>query len=82
MTELRLKLLYDARMLVKRNKLKGAWAQHGNVMVLPTEGGPKAVYNHKNLRLISGLDYYGDIDSDSVELVDQLDILSDSSNSF
>ncbi len=79
LTEFRLKLLYDARMLVKRNKLKGAWSQHGNVMVLPTEGGPKPVYNHQDLRLISGLDYYGDSDSDDIELDDQLDMLSNSS---
>ena len=68
-----------ARMLVKRNKLKGAWSQYGNVMVLPTEGGPKAVYNYKDLRLISGPDYYGDSDSYDIEQDDQLDILSDSS---
>ncbi len=57
-----MKLFHDTRILVKKRKLRAAWSQHGNVMVLPENGGPKAVYNYRDLRDIAGLDYYGDCD--------------------
>ena len=46
----RQKLLFDARQLVKRNKLKGAWTQSGNIMILRHEGGPIPVMCHDDLR--------------------------------
>ena len=46
----RQKLLFDVRQLVKRKKLKGAWTQNGNVMILKHEGGPIPVMSHDDLR--------------------------------
>ncbi len=68
LTEFRLKLFHDARILVKKKKLRAAWSQHGNVMVLQENGGPKAVYNHSDLRAKAGLDYFGDSDSISIHM--------------
>ncbi len=48
----RQKLLFDARHLMKRKKIKGSWTQGGNVMILPNEGGPLPVYTHDDLRRI------------------------------
>ncbi len=55
LTEYRLKLLYDARQLVKRRKLKAAWSQYGNIMVLKTDNTLKAVFNYEDLRRASGM---------------------------
>ena len=58
LTEFRLKLLFDTRTFVKKNKLKGAWTQNGNVMVLTDHGGPRPIYNNRDLRTASGIDTY------------------------
>ena len=50
LTIYRQKLLFDARQLVKRKKLKGAWTQNGNVIILKQEGGPIPVMSHDDLR--------------------------------
>ncbi len=78
LTEFRQKLLYDARMLVKRKKLKGAWSQHGNIMVLTDTGKPSAIFNYRDLRIKSGTDFYEDATSDQMDL-DELDLCSDNS---
>ncbi len=67
LTGFRSKLLYDARMLVRKKKLKGAWSQLGNIMVLRENEKPCAIYNYHDLRKSSGLDFYEDDDSDLVE---------------
>ncbi len=41
LTEYRQKLLFDARKMVKCGKIKGAWSQHGNIMILRNEGGQR-----------------------------------------
>ncbi len=80
LTVFRQKLLYDARILVKKGKLKGAWAQNGNIMVLVEQSKPKAVYNYRDLRKISGLDFYESSSSISDQFMDdELDFLSQSS---
>ncbi len=53
LTEFRQKLLYDARQKVKCGKLKGAWCQHGNIMVLKSEGKPCAVKDYNDLRALT-----------------------------
>ena len=58
LTEFRMKLLYDARTLVKKKKRKGSWSQHGNVMVLKDNGRPKPVYNYNELQAASGTGIY------------------------
>ncbi len=51
LTEFRKKLLYDARQLAKREKLKAAWSQEGNIMVLKnTQEKPLAISTHEDLR--------------------------------
>ncbi len=53
LTEFRKKLLYDARQLAKREKLKAAWSQEGNIMVLKnTQEKPLAISTHEDLRKI------------------------------
>ncbi len=84
LTEFRQKLLFDSRMLVKRKKLKGAWSQHGNVMILRENGGPKAIYNYHDLRISSGVETY-DYDtgnSDQLEEDDTLDVETASCSTF
>ncbi len=50
LTEARAKLFYDARQLIKRNKLFGAWSQNGNIMVKVMEhDNPLAIRNHQDL---------------------------------
>ncbi len=73
LTDFRQKLLYDARMLVRRKKLKAAWAQCGNVMVLMDQGGPHAVYNYQELRIHSGMEYYDDVSNDVTDQLDDYD---------
>ncbi len=80
LTEFRQKLLYDARMLVKKRKLKGAWAQHGNVMVLPENSKPSAVYNYHDLRMKSGPHNLGEDRSDLMDQ-DDMDSISDTTYS-
>ncbi len=47
-------------------------------MILPEQGKPKAVHNHTDLRIISGLEPYGSsIDDQTMD--DELDFLSGSS---
>ncbi len=75
LTEFRQKLLYDARLLVKKKKLRGAWSQHGNIMVLPENTKPSAIYNYRDLRIKSGLDNFGDNTSDLMEQ-DDIDSVS------
>ena len=67
LTEFRSKLLYDARMLVRKRKLRGAWSQSGNIMVLPLNEKPCAIYGYCDLRKSSGMDFYGDTDSEHHE---------------
>ncbi len=67
LTAFRSKLLYDARVLVHKRKLKGAWSQSGNIMVLRENEKPCAIYSHSDLRKSSGLDFYVDIDSEHLE---------------
>ncbi len=83
LTEFRQKLLYDARMLVKRKKLKGAWSQHGNVMVLTDMGKPSAIFNYSDLRVRSGTDPLRDVSSDELDETQDsdLDLYSDMSRS-
>ncbi len=53
LTEFRKKLLYDARQLAKREKLKAAWSQEGTIMVLKnTQERPLAISTHEDLRKI------------------------------
>ncbi len=53
LTEFRQKLLFDARQKVKCGKSKGAWCQHGNIMVLKSEGRPTAIKDHNDLRALT-----------------------------
>ncbi len=76
LTEFRLKLLFDARAFVKKNKLEGAWTQNGNVMVLADHGGPKPIYNHRDLRVASGIDTFGECSSDTM-IGDNIGTISD-----
>ena len=71
LTEFRSKLLYDARMLVRKRKLKGAWSQSGNIMVLPENEKPCAIYSYRDLRTASGMDFYEDTDINSEHLEDE-----------
>ena len=69
LTEYRQKLLYDARQLAKRMKLKAAWSQYGNIMVLKKDNGLKAISTYEDLRVASGMypvedsDYQDDVES-------------------
>ncbi len=60
LTNFRSKLLFDAHMLVRRKKLKGAWSQSGNIMVLRENEKPCAIYCYNDLRKYSGMDFYGE----------------------
>ena len=62
LTEFRQKLLFDARQVTKSGKIKGAWSQHGNVMILKKEGGPIAINNYEELRAASGIPGYAESD--------------------
>ncbi len=76
LTNFRSKLLFDARMLVRKKKLKGAWSQSGNIMVLQENAKPRAIYCYDDLRKSSGMDFYGeDTDLEHTD-VDELDSVS------
>ena len=66
LTEFRLKLLFDARTFVKKKRLRGAWTQNGNVMVLTDHGGPRPVYTHRDLRTTCGVDIYDEGSTDNL----------------
>ncbi len=53
LTEFRQKLLFDARQKVKCGKIKDAWCQHGNIMVLKLEGGPTCIKDYNDLRALT-----------------------------
>ena len=40
--------------MAKHKLIKGAWSQHGNIMILRNEGKPIAVNDYKELRCASG----------------------------
>ncbi len=69
LTEYRQKLLYDARQLAKRMKLKAAWSQYGNIIVLKKDNGLKAISTYEDLRVASGMypvedsEYHDDVES-------------------
>ncbi len=79
LTEYRQKLLYDARQLVKRQKLKAAWSQFGNIIVLDNESGLKAVSNYDELRSVAGMNYIDAEYLDDAEPNIDSDKLSDNS---
>ena len=62
LTEFRQKLLFDARQVAKSGKIKGAWSQHGSIMILKKEGGPNAINNYEELRAASGIPGYVESD--------------------
>ncbi len=62
LTEYRQKLLYDARQVAKSGKIKGAWSQHGNIIILKKEGGPTVVNDYSELRTKSGVPGYDAIE--------------------
>ncbi len=65
LTESRAKLFYDARQMVKRNKLYGTWSQQGNIMVKVKENdNPCVIQNHHDL---ASKTRYVTFDSDSIE---------------
>ncbi len=65
LTEARAKLFYDARQMVKRNKLYGTWSQNGNIMVKVKENdNPCVIQNHQDL---ASKTRYVTSDSDSIE---------------
>ncbi len=65
LTESRAKLFYDARQMVKRNKLYGTWSQNGNIMVKVKENdNPCVIQNHQEL---ASKTRYVTSDSDSIE---------------
>ncbi len=67
LTESRAKLFYDARRMVRRNKLHGTWSQNGSIMVKVKENdNPCAIHNHQEL---ASLMRYVTSDSDSIESV-------------
>ncbi len=66
LTEFRQKLLYDARQLAKREKLKAAWSQEGNIMVLKdTNTRPVAITTHDDLRRLVDPQLWQDDDESS-----------------
>ncbi len=70
LTELRAKLFYDARRLVKRNKLFGTWSQNGSIMIKVTENdNPCVIRNHQELR--SKIQYVA-FDSESIEDMEEV----------
>ncbi len=51
----RAKLFHDARKMKKQGRLHATWTQYGNIMVKRTsEDQPKAVYDHSDLRTLTG----------------------------
>ena len=67
LTESRAKLFYDARRMVRRNKLHGTWSQNGSIMVKVKENGnPCAIHNHQELAILMR---YVTFDSESIESV-------------
>ncbi len=74
LTEFRQKLLYDARQLAKREKLKAAWSQEGNIIVLKdTNTRPVAITTHEDLRRLVDPQIWQDDD----EFIDLYSIYSD-----
>ncbi len=70
LTELRAKLFYDARRLVRRNKLFGTWSQNGNIMIKVMENdNPCVIRNHQELR--SKIRYVA-FDSESIEDMEEV----------
>ena len=61
--------MYDARQLAKRMKLKAAWSQYRNIMVLKKDNGLKAISTYEELRIASGMypvedsEYQDDVES-------------------
>ncbi len=51
LTEFRQKLLFDARQLAKRERIKAAWSQHGSIMILKdAQERPIAISTYDDLR--------------------------------
>ncbi len=67
LTDFRKKLLYDARQLAKREKLKAAWSQEGNIMILKNANQkPVAIFSHEDLRKL--VDPYEQQQDDDVSM--------------
>ena len=75
LTEYRQKLLFDARQVAKHNRIKGAWSQHGNIMILRNEGKPVAIKDYKELRAATGKEDYGAASTDD-QISDQYTLSS------
>ena len=82
LTEFRQKLLFDARQLAKRQKIKAAWSQHGSIMILKdAQERPIAVSTYDDLRKAVDIlefdgsdneetDFYGNSISDTSSMTD------------
>ncbi len=52
----RAKLFHDARKMKKQGRIHATWTQYGNIMVKrSSEDQPRAVYDHSDLRILTGL---------------------------
>ncbi len=72
LTEYRQKLLFDARQVAKNGKIKGAWSQHGNIMILKKEGGPTTVRDYNELRTAAGIPGYAESNEKTSDISGEL----------
>ncbi len=50
--------MFDARQMAKHNRIKAAWCQHGNIMIMRNEGKAVAIKDYKELRAATGKEDY------------------------
>ena len=67
LTEFRQKLLFDARQLAKRERIKAVWSQHGSIMILKdAQERPIAISTYDDLRkAVDFLDFEGSDDEET-----------------
>ncbi len=74
LTEFRQKLLFDARQKVKCGKIRGAWCQHGNIMVLKLEGGPTCIKDYNDLGTLTYLGYRYNLQAATMMMSEQVEL--------
>ena len=68
LTEDRAKLFFDARRMVKRERLFGTWSQNGNIMVkVKNSDSPVAIQNHQDLASLTRYVYEASEDEMSTD---------------
>ncbi len=68
LTEDRAKLFFDARRMVKKERLFGTWSQNGNIMVkVKSDDSPMTIQNHQDLASLTRYVYEASEDEMSID---------------